>query len=158
MMSISRSLAGGLVLCLATVVHAIPVSAKPAAGVTLTPERMAELRQINSHVNNTIVEVSDMDQYGREDVWTLPASGRGDCEDLEVDLSQLGWRPCALSCDGGSCHSGLGQACGWRHPHAGADGRTASDQQPCEQHHRRSVRHGPVRPGGRLDPTGERPG
>jgi predicted transglutaminase-like cysteine proteinase len=61
MMSISRGLAGGLVLTLATVVHAVPVSAKPMAHVALTPERMSELRQINSHVNSTIVEVSDRD-------------------------------------------------------------------------------------------------
>jgi predicted transglutaminase-like cysteine proteinase len=61
MISISRGLAGGLVLTLAMAVHVVPVSAKPAASATLTPERMVELRQINSHVNNTIVEVSDRD-------------------------------------------------------------------------------------------------
>lgn len=75
-------------------------SAKPG-GVPLTPERMAELQQVNTHVNATIVEVSDMEQYGREDVWTLPTSGRGDCEDFALLkrklLIQRGWPASALS-------------------------------------------------------------
>jgi predicted transglutaminase-like cysteine proteinase len=114
MMSISRGLAGGLVLTLVTVVHVGPVSAKPAARVTLTPERMSELRQINSHVNSTIVEVSDMDQYGREDVWTLPTSGRGDCEDFALLkrklLVQRGWPASALSIAVGTTSSGEAHA------------------------------------------------
>jgi predicted transglutaminase-like cysteine proteinase len=110
MMSISRGLAGGLVLTLAMLVHALPVLAKPATRVTLTPERMSELRQINSHVNNTIVEASDMEQYGREDVWTLPTSGRGDCEDFALLkrklLVQRGWPASALSISVGTTSSG----------------------------------------------------
>ena len=42
---------------------------------------MAQLQQVNQHVNSTIFEVSDLEQYGQEDVWTLPTSGKGDCED-----------------------------------------------------------------------------
>lgn len=75
-------------------------SAKPA-GVPLTPERMAELQQVNTHVNATIVEVSDREQYGREDVWTLPTSGKGDCEDFALLkrklLIQRGWPASALA-------------------------------------------------------------
>jgi predicted transglutaminase-like cysteine proteinase len=111
MNSISRGLAGGLVLTLATAAHAVPVSAKPIA---LTPERMSELRQINSHVNNTIVEVSDRDQYGREDVWTLPTSGRGDCEDFALLkrklLIQRGWPASALSISVGTTAYGEAHA------------------------------------------------
>src|SRR3712207_5454982 len=114
MMSISRGFAAGLVLTLATVIHAAPVSAKPVARVALTPERMSELRQINSHVNDTIVEVSDTDQYGREDVWTLPASGRGDCEDFALLkrklLVQRGWPASALSIAVGTTSSGEAHA------------------------------------------------
>jgi predicted transglutaminase-like cysteine proteinase len=110
MISISRGLAGGVVLTIATVVHAVPASAKPGASVTLTPERMAELRQINSHVNYTIVEVSDMEQFGREDVWTLPTSGQGDCEDFALLkrklLIQRGWPASALSIAVGTTSSG----------------------------------------------------
>src|SRR3954469_7578977 len=114
MMSISRGFAGGLVLTLATAIYAVPVSAKPPAPVNLTPERMSELRQINSHVNGTIVEVSDMDQYGREDVWTLPTSGRGDCEDFALLkrklLMQQGWPASALSISVGTTSSGEAHA------------------------------------------------
>jgi predicted transglutaminase-like cysteine proteinase len=110
MMSISRGLAAGLVLSLATAVHAVPASAKPVAHLILTPKRMSELRQINSHVNHTIVEVSDMDQYGREDVWTLPTSGRGDCEDFALLkrklLLQRGWPASALLIGVGTTSSG----------------------------------------------------
>ena len=114
MMSISRGFAGGLMLTLATAIYAVPVSAKPPAPVNLTPERMSELRQINSHVNGTIVEVSDMDQYGREDVWTLPTSGRGDCEDFALLkrklLLQRGWPASALSISLGTTSSGEAHA------------------------------------------------
>ena len=79
-------------------------TAAPSArtgGVDLTPARMAELQQVNNHVNSTIVEVSDMQQYGREDVWTLPTSGKGDCEDFALLkrklLVQRGWPASALS-------------------------------------------------------------
>ena len=110
MISISRGLAGGFFLAAVTALYSVPVSAKPIAHVALTPERMSELRQINSHVNNTIIEVSDMDQYGREDVWTLPTSGRGDCEDFALLkrklLIQRGWPAAALSIAVGTTSSG----------------------------------------------------
>ena len=54
------------------------------AQLALTAVRMAELQQVNSYVNSTVTEVSDMEQYGREDVWTLPNSGKGDCEDFAL--------------------------------------------------------------------------
>jgi len=101
MNSISRVLAAGLLLAAVPALHSAPASAKPAARFVLTTERMAELRQINSHVNDTIIEVSDMEQYGREDVWTLPTSGKGDCEDFALLkrklLIQRGWPASALS-------------------------------------------------------------
>jgi Bacterial transglutaminase-like cysteine proteinase BTLCP len=96
MISISRGWAGGL-LTLATAFYSVPVSAKPAARLILTPERMSELRQINS-------------QYGREDVWTLPTNGRGDCEDFALLkrklLLQRGWPASALSISVGTTLSG----------------------------------------------------
>jgi predicted transglutaminase-like cysteine proteinase len=56
---------------------------------------MSVLRQVNSHVNSTVSEVSDLEQYGREDVWTLPTSGKGDCEDFALLKRKLlvdsGW-------------------------------------------------------------------
>jgi predicted transglutaminase-like cysteine proteinase len=114
MISISRGVAGGFFLAAVTALYSVPVSAKPVAHVALTPERMSELRQINSHVNNTIIEVSDMDQYGREDVWTLPTSGKGDCEDFALLkrklLLQRGWPASALSISLGTTSSGEAHA------------------------------------------------
>jgi predicted transglutaminase-like cysteine proteinase len=116
-------LAGSFLLATA-VLHSAPVAAKPAAQVVLTPARMAELQQINGHVNSTIVEVSDMEQYGREDVWTLPTSGKGDCEDFALLkrklLVQRGWPASALSISVGMTAQG--------EPHAVLIAATASGE------------------------------
>ncbi|MCB8819176.1 transglutaminase-like cysteine peptidase [Microvirga rosea] len=97
-MSIFRICAGGVTLAM---LMAVPAAAKPAVGVTVTAERMAELQRVNTFVNSTIVEMSDMEQYGREDVWTLPTSGKGDCEDFALLKRKLllerGWPSAALS-------------------------------------------------------------
>jgi predicted transglutaminase-like cysteine proteinase len=97
-MSRGAAVAGLLALFLA--LQAGEPSARPGA-VPLTPERMAELQRINAHVNATIVEVSDREQYGREDVWRLPTSGKGDCEDFALLKRKLlldrGWPASALS-------------------------------------------------------------
>lgn len=45
------------------------------------PKAWATLERINRQVNHTIESVTDMEQYGVEDFWTYPDSGRGDCED-----------------------------------------------------------------------------
>ncbi|MXQ13497.1 transglutaminase-like cysteine peptidase [Microvirga makkahensis] len=98
---ISRSLAGGLLLTVLAGFHVAPASAKSSALMALTPSRMAQLQQVNNHVNRTITDVSDLEQYGREDVWTLPVSGKGDCEDFALLkrklLIQRGWPASALS-------------------------------------------------------------
>jgi predicted transglutaminase-like cysteine proteinase len=82
--------------------------------MALTAERMSELRQVNSHVNSTITEVSDMEQYGREDVWALPTSGKGDCEDFALLkrklLIQRGWPASALSIVVGATSQGEAHA------------------------------------------------
>lgn len=68
--------------------------------VQLTPERRQELEEVNSHVNWSISEMSDMDHHGREDVWSIPTDGRGDCEDFALLkrklLIQRGWPSAAL--------------------------------------------------------------
>lgn len=105
MATLSRVRARAGLLALFVGLQSTAPSAKPA-GVALTPERMAELQQVNDHVNSTIVEVSDMEQYGREDVWTLPTSGKGDCEDFALLkrklLVQRGWPASALSVGSGT--------------------------------------------------------
>ncbi|PVE23428.1 transglutaminase [Microvirga sp. KLBC 81] len=89
-------------LLLATLEHSCSAQAMAksekvsrSSHVVLTAQRLAVLRQVNQHVNSTITEVSDLEQYGREDVWTLPASGKGDCEDFALLkrklLAESGW-------------------------------------------------------------------
>ncbi|HZH12307.1 MAG TPA: transglutaminase-like cysteine peptidase [Microvirga sp.] len=89
-------------------------AAKPVQPVSLTPERMAELRQVNQYVNSTIVEVTDLEQYGREDVWALPTSGKGDCEDFALlkrkMLIERGWPASTLSVTVGATGQGVAHA------------------------------------------------
>ncbi len=114
MISISRGATAGLLLAAFMGLQAGSVSAKPAGRVALTPERMAQLQQVNSHVNSTIVEMSDMEQYGREDVWALPTSGKGDCEDFALlkrkMLVERGWPASALSVTVGATAQGEAHA------------------------------------------------
>jgi predicted transglutaminase-like cysteine proteinase len=107
---IPRGLASGLLMAAFAALLPVPVSAKPAPRIALTVERMSELQQINSYVNSTIFEVSDMEQYGREDVWTLPKSGKGDCEDFALLKRKLlierGWPASALLISVGTTSQG----------------------------------------------------
>jgi predicted transglutaminase-like cysteine proteinase len=88
--------------------------AKPSRQVSLTSERMAQLQQVNSHVNSTVREVSDLEQYGREDVWALPTSGKGDCEDFALlkrkMLIERGWPASSLSITVGATSQGEAHA------------------------------------------------
>jgi predicted transglutaminase-like cysteine proteinase len=44
----------------------------------LTPERRAELEQVNRFVNQTIKPVTDLELYGKVEYWTYPTQGKGD--------------------------------------------------------------------------------
>jgi predicted transglutaminase-like cysteine proteinase len=114
MSHLSLSFAGGLLLAAGSVLFPAQASAKPVPRAVLTSERASELQQINNHVNSTIVEMSDMEQYGREDVWTLPTSGKGDCEDFALLkrklLIQRGWPASALSIAVGATSQGEAHA------------------------------------------------
>jgi len=102
----ARAFAGTLLLVTAVALHSAPVAAKPVAQVSLTPQRMAEL------------------QHGREDVWTLPTSGKGDCEDFALLkrklLIQRGWPASSLSISVGMTSQG--------EPHAVLIATTASGE------------------------------
>jgi predicted transglutaminase-like cysteine proteinase len=72
----------------------------------LSPQRWAELRQINRSVNHAITPMTDRDLYGVEEFWTRPVmqkGGReyGDCEDYALEkraqLIAAGWSPDALA-------------------------------------------------------------
>jgi predicted transglutaminase-like cysteine proteinase len=63
-------------------------------------EDLAELDRINRGVNREVEPISDLDLYGVTEFWTLPRSGKGDCEDYALEkrkrLMQAGWPPSAL--------------------------------------------------------------
>jgi len=54
------------------------------------PERMSEalwatISRINLAVNAHVKPMSDTDIYGKDEVWTLPINGVGDCEDYVLE-------------------------------------------------------------------------
>ena len=60
-----------------------------------TPERLSQLDEINRHINRTIQPTTDLELYGVTEYWTLPKSGKGDCEDYALlkrhMLIEQGW-------------------------------------------------------------------
>ena len=62
--------------------------------VQLTPNKVAELEQVNSLVNTTIKPATDLEVYGKVEYWTYPKD-RGDCEDYVLlkrrMLIERGW-------------------------------------------------------------------
>jgi predicted transglutaminase-like cysteine proteinase len=64
-----------------------------------TPERLSELDAVNRHVNAIIKPMTDMEIYGVNERWVIPAD-RGDCEDYGLLKRQIlikrGWPASAL--------------------------------------------------------------
>jgi predicted transglutaminase-like cysteine proteinase len=52
--------------------------------VALTATSWAKIRYVNRKVNAAIWPVDDMKHYGRDEYWTLPTDGYGDCEDFAL--------------------------------------------------------------------------
>jgi predicted transglutaminase-like cysteine proteinase len=70
-----------------------------AVRIQLTPESWNQLVAINVKVNHQIEPATDMDIYGREELWAYPTV-IGDCEDVALlkrfDLMDKGWPAGAL--------------------------------------------------------------
>lgn len=45
---------------------------------------LALARQVNSEVNRSVRAMTDLQNYGKAEHWTLPYNGRGDCEDFAL--------------------------------------------------------------------------
>ncbi|MBM9593279.1 transglutaminase-like cysteine peptidase [Roseitranquillus sediminis] len=58
--------------------------ARSAASAPLTPEQVDVAKRVSRAVNQQFREISDQSQYGREEVWALPTSRGGDCEDFAL--------------------------------------------------------------------------
>ena len=61
------------------------------AGARLVDQvEMLELaRDINRRVNRSVTQLSDPENYGVAEFWTLPANGAGDCEDFVLQKYKL---------------------------------------------------------------------
>jgi predicted transglutaminase-like cysteine proteinase len=69
-------------------------SGRYADRLQLTSAKRRELEQVNRYVNKTVSPVTDLDLYGKVEVWTYP-DGKGDCEDYVLlkrrMLIERGW-------------------------------------------------------------------
>ncbi len=74
--------------------------ARVAVNQPLSDRAMAIAKSVNSAVNAEVRAISDRRQYGREDVWALPTSTGGDCEDFALAkkkrLIEAGLPPASL--------------------------------------------------------------
>jgi predicted transglutaminase-like cysteine proteinase len=76
-----------------------PAACRPSgpavASIVLTPQRLADLTAVTRRVNHSVRETTDFEQFGREDVWSYPVNGKGDCEDYVLEkrreLIATGW-------------------------------------------------------------------
>jgi len=62
--------------------------------VQLTGAKLTELKEVNESVNDAVAPITDMDLYGKVEVWTYPVK-EGDCEDYVLlkrrILIERGW-------------------------------------------------------------------
>lgn len=52
--------------------------------VALNAATWTQVVRVNKYVNNSIEQVEDIAQYGTQEFWTYPDSGKGDCEDIAL--------------------------------------------------------------------------
>jgi predicted transglutaminase-like cysteine proteinase len=53
--------------------------------VELTRKLWAQIVAVNNSVNTTVQPRTDMEMWGKEEVWSYPDSGFGDCEDYALE-------------------------------------------------------------------------
>lgn len=84
---------GWLQLCAANADDCKP-TADQARDVTLTPDLLQQLYEINKYVNDRVIWTSDAELYGTTERWAYPLD-RGDCEDMVLlkrrMLAKAGW-------------------------------------------------------------------
>ncbi|MHA7772288.1 transglutaminase-like cysteine peptidase [Roseibium sp. M-1] len=79
---------------------ACPKERYDAVVVRLDESRWNELIAINKEVNQRIRPMTDQDLFGKEEYWTFPVNGYGDCEEYVLEkqrvLIEAGWPKSAL--------------------------------------------------------------
>ncbi len=68
--------------------------------VQLTAVKFRELAEVNDAVNTDVQPVTDLELYGKVEVWTYPTNHKGDCEDYVLEkrreLIARGWAESVL--------------------------------------------------------------
>jgi predicted transglutaminase-like cysteine proteinase len=49
--------------------------------IQLTAAKYREIEQVNSAVNTAVAPITDLELYGKAEVWAYPSANKGDCED-----------------------------------------------------------------------------
>jgi predicted transglutaminase-like cysteine proteinase len=49
--------------------------------IQLTAVKFHEIEEVNSEVNASIAPITDLELYGKPEVWAYPSANKGDCED-----------------------------------------------------------------------------
>ncbi|WP_426407575.1 transglutaminase-like cysteine peptidase [Bradyrhizobium ganzhouense] len=84
---------GWLQLCAANAEECKPMAGQ-AREITLTPDLLQQLYEINKYVNDRVIWTSDAELYGTTERWAYPLD-RGDCEDMVLlkrkMLAKAGW-------------------------------------------------------------------
>ncbi len=62
-----------------------PIEAPAAEPTELDLKTKLLVAQVNTDVNSAVKPESDIAQYGTEERWAYPTSGRGDCEDYVLE-------------------------------------------------------------------------
>jgi predicted transglutaminase-like cysteine proteinase len=79
----AKPLAAWTVFCEANPSECAVDAAQPAA-IALTPASWKLIEATNLKVNASITPLSDMDHWGKADVWNLAEDGKGDCEEYPL--------------------------------------------------------------------------
>ena len=49
--------------------------------IQLTAAKFQEIEEVNSAVNASVAPITDLELYGKPEVWAYPSANKGDCED-----------------------------------------------------------------------------
>jgi predicted transglutaminase-like cysteine proteinase len=58
--------------------------ARPSGPEALSETAWAAVRQINDRINSEIIPKTDLELFGKDELWTFPKGGAGDCEDYAL--------------------------------------------------------------------------
>jgi len=57
--------------------------------IQLTAAKFREIEEVNTAVNTTVAPMTDLELYGKAEVWAYPTANKGDCEDYVLQKRRL---------------------------------------------------------------------